>query len=74
MSVWHVFWDGAVKRLAYSLRRSLLWLTVGVGMWLCGLPLCWRGHSFPRLLQGLTPAPGRGQHGKIAHRMPVART
>jgi Transglutaminase-like superfamily len=35
------------------LRWSQLWLAVRVGVWLCLLPLRWRVHSLPELLQGL---------------------
>jgi hypothetical protein len=45
-----------VKQQQLDLRLSQLWLAVRVGMWLCGLPIRWRVHSLPRLLQRPTPA------------------
>ena len=42
-----------------GLRLSQLWWAVRVGVWLCGLPLRWRVHSLPGLLQRLTPVRGR---------------
>ena len=60
MSARHTSQAKEVKQPRVGLRLSQLWLALQVGVWLCGLPLRWRGHSLPGLLQHLTPVRGRG--------------
>jgi hypothetical protein len=55
MSARHASGGGEMKQPQLGPRLSHLWLALCVGIWLCGLPIRWRVHSLPRLLQRLTP-------------------
>jgi hypothetical protein len=59
MSGHYASWGGDGQQPYPVLRLSQLWWALRVGVWLCGLPIRWRLHSLPGLLQHLTPAPGR---------------
>jgi hypothetical protein len=55
----HVSQGGEVKQLKYGLPLPQRWMAVHVGVWRCGLPIRWRGHTLPELLHHLTPVRGR---------------
>ena len=55
MSAQHASRGGEMKQQQLGLRLSQLWVALCVGIWLCRLPIRWRVHSLPRLLQHLTP-------------------
>ena len=59
MSARHTSRSRDVKWPERGLRLAQLWWAVRVGVWLCGLPIRWRMHSLPNLLQHLTPVRGR---------------